>query len=290
MGRMKEKFEAHAPNSRRSFPPCSLPKPALHPQTFPAFLFSTSPSCLEIPLFFLTLGHSPMLKSLSIRNFALIESVDVEFQSGLNIITGETGAGKSILIDALSIVLGERASADDVRQGSEKAVVEGVFWVKDNRQVSFLVAQHGMDLGDDVILRREVSAKGQSRCFVNDSPVQLSLLKDFGDALVDLHGQHDHQSLLRKETHLDLLDDYGRLDGLVQEYRRAYEDLIELEGKLKDLRGREARLKQARDLYDFQIREIDDVGPFQGEEESLEGELRILENAEKLFDATARLQ
>ena len=230
-----------------------------------------------------------MLKSLSIRNFALIESVDVEFQSGLNIITGETGAGKSILIDALSIVLGERASADDVRQGSEKAVVEGVFWVKDNRQVSFLVAQHGMDLGDDVILRREVSAKGQSRCFVNDSPVQLSLLKDFGDALVDLHGQHDHQSLLRKETHLDLLDDYGRLDGLVQEYRRAYEDLIELEGKLKDLRGREARLKQARDLYDFQIREIDDVGPFQGEEESLEGELRILENAEKLFDATARL-
>mgnify|MGYP001582107907 CR=1 FL=1 len=230
-----------------------------------------------------------MLRSLSIRNYALIEAVDVEFQNGLNIITGETGAGKSILIDAFSLILGGRASADEVRKGADKAVVDGTFHVKANRTIKDLLARYELDGGDDLILRRELSAKGTSRCFVNDSPVSMAILKEFGDALVDLHGQHEHQSLLRRETHRELLDDYGRLDGLVAEYRDSYENLVALSRAWKDLRSREQRLKQERDLYEFQIKEIDEVGPSAGEEQELASELRILENAEKLFDATARL-
>jgi DNA repair protein RecN (Recombination protein N) len=230
-----------------------------------------------------------MLRHLSIRNYALIESVDVEFQSGLNIITGETGAGKSILIDAFSLILGGRASADEVRKGSEKAVVEGSFHVKGHRGVKDLLAANDLDEADELILRRELSAKGTSRCFVNDTPVSSAVLKSFGDALVDLHGQHDHQSLLRRETHRELLDDYGRLEGLVGEYRSAYAELTRLAASLHELRARKERLMRERDLYAFQIKEIDEVGPVSGEEEELSGELRILENAEKLFEATARL-
>lgn len=230
-----------------------------------------------------------MLRHLSIRNYALIESVDVEFQSGLNIITGETGAGKSILIDAFSLILGGRASAEEVRKGSEKAIVEGIFHVKGHRGVKDLLAGNDLDEAEELILRRELSAKGTSRCFVNDSPVSLTVLKSFGDALVDLHGQHDHQSLLRRETHRELLDDYGRLEGLVSEYRSSYAELTRLAGALRELKAREDRLLRERDLYEFQIKEIDEVGPAAGEEDELSGELRILENAEKLYDATARL-
>ncbi len=230
-----------------------------------------------------------MLRSLSIRNYALIESVEVEFQSGLNIITGETGAGKSILVDALSLILGGRASADEVRKGADKALVEGIFSVKGHRAVKELISANELDEADDLILRREVSAKGTSRCFVNDTPVSMAVLRSFGDALVDLHGQHDHQSLLRRETHRELLDDYGRLDGLVAEYRETYGELVRLSSALRELKDREERLMRERDLYEFQIKEIDEVGPSAGEEDELSGELRILENAEKLYDATARL-
>ena len=158
-----------------------------------------------------------MLKSLTIRNYALIESVAIEFESGLNILTGETGAGKSIIIDALSLILGDRTNADVVRKGSEKAVVEGFFGMGDNEKLKALLKLNEIDMQEDLILRREVSAKGQSRCFVNDSPVPLTLLKEIGDHLVDLHGQHEHQSLLRPETHLGLLDEFGSLDKLVDD-------------------------------------------------------------------------
>jgi DNA repair protein RecN (Recombination protein N) len=147
-----------------------------------------------------------MLKSLTIRNYALIESVDIEFESGLNILTGETGAGKSIIIDALSLILGDRASSDIVRKGNEKAIVEGLFGMAENEKVKALLKYNEIELQEDLLLRREVSVKGQSRCFVNDSPVPLTLLKEIGDHLVDLHGQHEHQSLLRPETHIGLLD------------------------------------------------------------------------------------
>ena len=158
-----------------------------------------------------------MLKSLTIRNYALIEFIEIEFESGLNILTGETGAGKSIIIDALSLILGDRTSSDVVRKGSDKAIVEGLFGMADNEKVKALLKLNEIELQEDLILRREVSIKGQSRCFVNDTPVPLMVLKEIGDHLVDLHGQHEHQSLLRSETHIGLLDEFGSLDKLVDE-------------------------------------------------------------------------
>jgi DNA repair protein RecN (Recombination protein N) len=230
-----------------------------------------------------------MLKSLSIRNYALIESVDIEFESGLNILTGETGAGKSIIIDALSLILGDRSNAEIVRKGTEKAIVEGILGIAGNQRIRTLLEQNEIDLQDDLILRREVSIKGQSRCFINDSPVSLAVLKEIGDNLVDLHGQHEHQSLLRSETHIGLLDEFGSLDGLIEEYRIPYHHLTELFTELRLLSRKENELKEKRDLYEFQIKEIDAVDPRKGEEEDLENELRILENSEKLFDATSQL-
>ena len=150
-----------------------------------------------------------MLRSLYVKHYALIEEISVEFERGLNIITGETGAGKSILIDALSLLLGERASTEVIRKGAEKAIVEGTFAVAGSPKIQSLLKENDIEPSEEMIVRREISAKGQSRCFINDSPVPLALLKEAGDVLVDLHGQHDHQALLRPETHIDFLDDFG---------------------------------------------------------------------------------
>ena len=230
-----------------------------------------------------------MLKSITIKNYALIEELNVEFERGLNIITGETGAGKSIIIDALSLVLGERADTDAVRKGADKAIVEGLFDVSGNQKLKTLLKKNEIEFSEELILRREVSIKGQSRSFINDSPTTTTLLKEVGDLLVDLHGQHEHQSLLRIETHIDLLDDYGRLEGLVNEFSQAYNKTHKILNELKELKAKEQQLMERRSLYEFQIKEIDAVNPHVGEEDELVNELRILENAERLFSATERL-
>jgi DNA repair protein RecN (Recombination protein N) len=230
-----------------------------------------------------------MLKSLLIKNYAVIEQIETDFESGLNIITGETGAGKSILIDALSLVLGERASSDVVRKGSDKAVVEAIFSVSGNKRLKAVIEAREFDDQDDLMLRREISAKAQSRCFINDTPATLAVMQEIGDLLVDLHGQHDHQSLLRTETHIDLLDDFGGLAGLREEFRAGYDALTRLFAELEQLQAKERQLRERRDLYEFQIQEIDALAPQRGEEETLETELRILENSEKLFEATSQL-
>ncbi len=230
-----------------------------------------------------------MLKTLSIKNYALIEELSAAFEPGLNIITGETGAGKSIIIDALSLVLGERADADAVRKGAEKTIVEATLGAADNKRLKKFLQDNQIDWSDELILRREVSAKGQSRSFINDTPCTLALLKVVGDLLVDLHGQHEHQSLLRPETHIELLDDYGRLDGLVKEFGDAHTEATALIREIEELKSREQQLMERRVLYEFQIKEIDGVGPHAGEEMELEAELNILENAERLFSATEKL-
>jgi DNA repair protein RecN (Recombination protein N) len=230
-----------------------------------------------------------VLKSLLIKNYALIEEIEVDFESGLNIITGETGAGKSILIDALSLVLGERANSDVIRRGADKAVVEALFGISGNRRVKSFIATQDLEVEDDLILRRELSAKGHNRCFINDTPVTLSFMEDVGDLLVDLHGQHDHQSLLRTDSHIDLLDDFGGLAGLKEEYAASYDRLTQLFSDQEALQAKERQLRERKDLYEFQIQEIDALSPQRGEEESLETELRILENSEKLFEVTSQL-
>ncbi|MBI2619390.1 MAG: DNA repair protein RecN [Ignavibacteriales bacterium] len=230
-----------------------------------------------------------MLKSIHIKNYAIIDLVEAEFESGLNIITGETGAGKSIFVEALGLILGERASPEVVRKGSEKAIVEGAFHVMANRKIRRLLGNNEIEFKEEMILRREVSVKGQSRCFINDSPAPVHVLKEVGDLLVDLHGQHEHQSLLRSESHIELLDDFGGLDGLLTEYRASYRRLNDLFNQSEELHQKEAQLREKRDLYEFQLREIDAVGPQPGEEESLSSELKILENSERLFEATSKL-
>lgn len=230
-----------------------------------------------------------MLKNLSIKNYALIDELEIQFGTGLNIITGETGAGKSIIIDALSLILGERATTDEVRSGAEKAVVEGIFTISGNRKVKRLLDGAEIENGDEIIVRREVSQKGQSRAFVNDTPIPIAQLKELGDHLVDLHGQHEHQSLLRPETHIDLLDDFGGLDILIRNFKTAYHDLNTELTELKDLISKRDALKEKRELYAFQIMEIDEVNPQTGEIDKLESELKILENSEKLYEVASKL-
>ncbi len=230
-----------------------------------------------------------MLKTLYIRNYALISEISIEFSQGLVIITGETGAGKSIIIDALSLVLGSRASTEVVRTGADKAVVEAVFQTASNKKLKALCEENELECPDELIVRREVSAKGQSRCFINDTPLSLALQKQVGELLVDLHGQHEHQSLLRTETHIGMLDDFGGLDGMVSEFRALYNTLREKTSSLAELRRRERDLLEKREFFAFQLREIDAVGPRPGEEEELERELKILENSERLFGSTGRI-
>lgn len=225
-----------------------------------------------------------MLKSLQIKDYALIENIVVEFGRGLNIITGETGAGKSIIIGAMGLLLGERASKDAVRKGAKKSIVEGIFEVSGNEKVRRLIKENDLDDSDEVILRREISIRGNSRIFVNDTPVNLSFLKEIGYLLVDLHGQHEHQSLLRANTHIDMLDEFGTYEEKLKEYRKLYTEIETKEKELKELMRKESLLKEKKELFEYQIKEIDSVSPEEKEDEEIHAELNILENAERILE------
>ncbi|MBM4170509.1 MAG: DNA repair protein RecN [Ignavibacteria bacterium] len=227
-----------------------------------------------------------MLKSIQIKDYALIENIFVEFGEGLNIITGETGAGKSIIIDAMSLLLGERATIEVVRKGTEKSIVEGIFDVKKNNKVKEICKLNEIEYSDELIIRREISLKGTNRCFLNDTPVTLNQIKEIGDLLVDLHGQHEHQSLLKAETHIDMLDDVADLTDQLILFSEAYYKLNHLLKDLKNLQEKESLLKEKKDLLEFQIKEIDSVSPEIDEDEKIENDLRILENSEKLLSLT----
>ncbi len=227
-----------------------------------------------------------MLKNLLVKDYALIEEINIEFGRGLNIITGETGAGKSILIDAMSLLLGERASTDVIRKGAQKAVVEGVFEVGGNSKVASLLEENDIEQSEEMIIRREISLKGSNRCFVNDTPVQLYLIKELGNLLVDLHGQHEHQSLLRSDTHIEFLDQYCNNYELLAEFTGLKKQLKEVSLHLKELKEKEFSLKEKKEIYSYQIKEIDAVAPQEGEEETITEQLNILENSEKLLELT----
>ena len=224
-----------------------------------------------------------MLHSLEIKDYALIENIHIEFMGGLNIITGETGAGKSILIDAMSLLLGERASTLVVRKEANKSIIEGIFDIKGNNKVAKLLTENDIEVFDDLIIRREISVKGSNRCFINDTPVQLSLIQSVGNQLVDLHGQHDHQSLLKINTHLELIDDFGELDVLKNEYKKHYTRISEITKELFSLRSKEEKLGQDKESYEFQLKEINAVSPRIGEEDELKEQLNLLENSENIL-------
>jgi DNA repair protein RecN (Recombination protein N) len=229
-----------------------------------------------------------LLVSLYIKNYALIDEFRVEFGSGLNIITGETGAGKSIILGAFGLLIGERASAEVIRKGADKAIVEAEFEIGKNTELrDFLKGEE--IVGDSLIIRREVSAKGTSRGFVNDSPASTQLLKLLGEHLVDLHGQHEHQSLLHVSKHIDMLDDFGGLKQDRKQYREKREHVLKLSSEISELRGREHRLREERDLFEFQLQEILAVDPEPNEDIKLESQLRVLENAESLTSAATEI-
>ena len=230
-----------------------------------------------------------MLKTLYIKDYALLEQISIEFEKGLNIITGETGAGKSILIDAMSLLLGERASNEVIRKGAEKAIVEGIFSTDNNKKIERLLEQNEIDNCDELIVRRELSVKGSNRCFLNDTPVALNVIREVGNLLVDLHGQHEHQSLLRTETHIEFLDEFGSLEQPLLDYKKEYEKFNSLQKDLAELRSKENLLREKKDLYEFQRKEIETVSPVANEDESITAELHILENSEKLLELTTNV-
>ena len=229
-----------------------------------------------------------MLRSLYVRDYALIEELDVDFDAGLNIITGETGAGKSILIGALQMILGERAATETVRTGAKKAVIEGVFDNVDSEAIRDVLEVNAIDEQPTIILRREITST-QSRGFINDTPATLQVMRSVASCLIDLHGQHEHQSLLDVSTHLQLLDSFGTLDKLRAVYSRHRHDVAELVRERERLRSRQREMEEKKDLYEFQIQEIDRIGPKAGEDEELDRERHLLENAERLYESTADL-
>lgn len=228
-----------------------------------------------------------MIKSLFVKDYALIEQINIEFGKGLNIITGETGAGKSILIDAMGLLLGERASTEVVRKGTSKSIVEGIFDVENNKKIRKILKDNDIEFYPEMIMRREISLKGSNRCFINDTPVQLSLIKETGNLLVDLHGQHEHQSLLRTETHIEFLDEYGGIEDELNNYKKLYDELSGVLYAFSTLKEKEISLKEKREIYSYQLKEIDNISPVEGEEETLNKELIILENSEKLLELTS---
>ena len=231
-----------------------------------------------------------MLKSLLIKNFALIEKLELEFSPTFNVIIGETGAGKSIIIDALMLALGERASTDFIRKGEKKAIIEAVFSINKDKEFIRQLIDLGYEIDDnDLILRREILDKGNSRCFVNDTPIQVNLLKQLGDNLVDFHGQHDHQLLLKTEYHIRILDNLSSFNELQEKYLKNYNELKDKINYSKELHKREKEYKQKEELFRFELAEILKVAPLPDEENLLESELNILQNSEKLFTLSSEL-
>ena len=230
-----------------------------------------------------------MLKTLQIKDYALIENIFVTFKKGLNIITGETGAGKSIIIGALSLILGERADSDAVRNGKNKAVIEGIFDNSGNETARKFLISNEIEIFDELIIRREVSIQGKSRAFINDTPVSVSTLKLLGNLLVDLHGQHQHQSLLYPENHLHLLDEIAGNENLLQqfgdEYKRFYLSVIDFKKMIANANN----VREKKEFYEFQLKEINEVSPEKNEDEKLKSELKILENSEKLFSTSSEI-
>lgn len=230
-----------------------------------------------------------MIQSLYIKDFALIDELDVQLQPGLNILTGQTGAGKSIIIGALNMILGERADTDLIRQGATKAIAEAEIKVGNARNIRELLEDNAVEWADPLILRREIRDSG-SRAFINDTPVTIGVLKETGDYLVDLHGQHDHQMLLREENHRGVIDAFRPVKEKLKTYREQYRSMMQLTRELNDLEKRERELQEKLDLYRFQVRELEEAELDPNEEEEIEQEMNRLDNAEELEQKAAAIQ
>ncbi len=229
-----------------------------------------------------------MLLQLDIHNVALIEEISIELGSGLNILTGETGAGKSIIIDSINAVLGDRVSKDIIRTGSDKALIEAVFQT-DNEKVMDVLSEMGMEPEEDgtIILSREITQSGRNTCRVNGKMAPASFMKAIGERLIDIHGQHDNQSLLKTEHHIELLDAFAgdTILSIKHEYSELLEQYRNVRAGLKELSGDPGERERKMDLLRFQIDEIKKARLKPGEEEELNKERLLLNNSEKIAGA-----
>ncbi len=224
-----------------------------------------------------------MIKLLSITNLAVISHLQVEFGAGLNILSGETGAGKSIILAALGLLLGERASQDMLRTGESKAVVEGVFEIEGNSPLGQLLEDSGIESeGTDLIIRREIVANGRGKVFVNNQAATLNVLKAVQPHIIDVHGQGEQQSLLLTSVQTNLLDAFAGCGTLRQQVEIQFEQLNQIARQLDESKRSESERLQMLDLLEYQMKEIEGISPLANEDEELETERRILVNAERL--------
>jgi DNA repair protein RecN (Recombination protein N) len=225
-----------------------------------------------------------MLAELRIRNYALIERLSFALGPGLNVLTGETGAGKSIVVGALSVLLGERATSDVVRSGEERASIEGVFEVDGRADVLRILDERGIEAeeGGLLVLRREVAREGRNRAWVNGSPTTAGVLGELGRALVDLHGQHEHQTLLRRDEQREILDAFGGHAALLEGVADAHRQVVSSRERLAALEARRREAEARVDLLRFQAGEIEGAALHAGEEEEIADEERRLAHAEEL--------
>jgi DNA repair protein RecN (Recombination protein N) len=227
-----------------------------------------------------------LLRQLDISGLAVVKELSLEFEPGLNVLTGETGAGKSIIVGAIGLLVAEKAGPEIVRTGEKAARITGVFEVRDGQEISREIEAAG--IGSDsnqVIVKREISSEGRTRAYLNGEPVTLNVMKKIGDFLVDFHGQHEHQSLLRKSAHVDLLDSFGSLHQPREEVWRICTKLRKLRGELENVLAEQRQAEAQIDFIKFQISDIESAQLKEGEEERLEEERSVLANFEKLASA-----
>ncbi len=230
-----------------------------------------------------------MLNHIHIWNFAIVEKLDLALDDGLTVLTGETGAGKSILLNALSLALGDRADSDVVRHGADKAEVSVSFDTRNNPLAETWLVDHELDSGNECIIRRTISSKGPSKAFINGKPAPVTMLRELGEMLVDLHGQHEHQSLLKRESQAQLVDNFADNGHLLKQVAETFKDWQSLQTEFKRLSqakfDRDARL----DLLRYQVQELEALGLRAGEAEKLAQEHKRLSNASQLLNTTEHL-
>ncbi len=228
-----------------------------------------------------------MLLELLVENYAVVEQSRIRFQEGLNVLTGETGSGKSIVVGSLGLLLGARASADMIRSGETRARVSGIFSIESKPEVSAMLMEAGIDESSDgeLIVEREITANGKSRAFVANRPVTTAFLRQLAPALGDIHGQNEQQSLFNGPTQRNLLDEYARALELRGQVGRVYSEWRDLGEKLEELNRNEQEKLRLLDLWSFQRKEIDDVQPKPDEDAGLESERKILQNITRLQES-----
>lgn len=227
-----------------------------------------------------------MLLEISIKNFAIIEEISLNFEKGMTVLTGETGAGKSIIIDAMNMMLGSRATTDVIRHGAPKAEIEGLFAVESNRHLTALFEEQGLEWTDELIIRREILQNGRSVSRINGQMVNLSVLKAVGQHLVDIHGQHDQEELMRPQLHITMLDEFGDAAFFQTKaaYRQTFEDYKRLRKQVVELQRNQLENKARIEMLEFQIAEIEAASLEVDEDVRLEQERQRLLNHKMIAD------